>query len=209
LLSGPTIDVVVGQKQRRWTLHLNLLRQHSAYFSERHDDAATLSLAEDDPDGFALLVQWLYQGYIQYPSESSTDDERYRHAAACQRLHLLATRFQLNQLSNISVDRYRRCLYETKLVPDAKEIDEIYRSSPRGSPFRRLMVQIAARQLMDPETRRDPSDYRPCLEDNADFAIELFETIRNMSGGILFPDPTAPGGDSCQWHDHTDGSKCP
>ena len=69
------------------------------------------------------------------------------------------------------------------------------------------MVRIAARQIMEPGIERGAESYRSCFLENPEFAIELVNAIREMSGGILFDDPTA--GHSCAtWHDHRDGSSC-
>jgi hypothetical protein len=69
------------------------------------------------------------------------------------------------------------------------------------------MTKIAARQIMDPYVDKDAETYRVCFNNNADFAIEMINKIRSMSGGMLFDDPTKE--DECdQWHDHRDGSKC-
>lgn len=110
------------------------------------------------------------------------------------------------RLKNIAMDQYRQCLNESQLVPDAEEINEIYRASPVNSPFRALMIKIAARQIMDPDVDRDAEAYRACFDNNPSFAVEMVNAIRKMSGGILFEDPTS--GDLCAYHDHTDPSGC-
>jgi hypothetical protein len=166
-----------------------------------------LELPGDDPSGFELLVKWLYQGVLEDSRHFSTDEAKYNHAVACHKLWLLCDKFEMYRLKNLCMDTYRRCLNESQLVPDADEINDIYRSSPVDSPFRTLMVKIAARQIMDPEVERDAEAYRKCFQDNADFAIQMVTAVRQMSGGILFNDPTH--GDYCTYHDHNDISACP
>lgn len=215
LLAGPTVDIFVGPERRHWTLHRNLLCHHSPYFetellgnevpkkgSPRQN---TLELLDDDPRGFELLVKYLYQGSLEDVMDM-TDNEKYDYAVACHKLYLLCDKFDMVLLKNIAMDRYRRGLNEAQLVPDPEEINDIYRSSPVNSPFRKLMVKIAARQIMDGEVDKDAESYRKCFENNPDFAVEMVNAIRYSSGGILFDDPTKGG--LCDYHDHANGENC-
>lgn len=216
LLSGPTVDIFVGPERKHWSLHRNLLCHHSAYFETefqghevpkggKKDGDNQLELPDDDPRGFEFLVKWLYQGQLEDVAEA-TDEQKYEYAVTSHKLYMLCDKFDMIRLKNLAMDQYRRYLNEAQLVPDADEINEIYRASPVGSPFRRLMTKIAARQIMDPEVDKDAESYRQCFEDNPDFAVEMVNAIRYMSGGMLFDDPTA--GEECSYHDHRDGSMC-
>ncbi|KAF2622302.1 hypothetical protein BU25DRAFT_214521 [Macroventuria anomochaeta] len=213
LLSGPMIDIYVGEARRRWTLHRNLLCHHSEQLEAElkgtgsHDRKDALELPEHDPVGFELLVKWLYQGKLDNVSDLPDATQKYEYAVSCHALYLLCDRFDLPQLKNVAMDQFRKGLNEAELVPDAEEIDDIYRKSPHGSPFRRLMVKIAARQIMDPDSERDTETYRQCFENNADFAIELVNAIRQGTGGMLLEDPTEKGNE-CEYHDHENGPNC-
>ncbi|KAI7359775.1 hypothetical protein KC354_g9236 [Hortaea werneckii] len=169
-------------------------------------DGQTLDLPDDDPIGFELLVKWLYQGQLEN-SLQGTDEQKYEHAVACYKLYLLCEKFDMIKLKNLAMDLYRQGLHEAQLVPDADEINEIYRRAPVGSPFRRLMTNISARQIMDNGARKDAETYRKCFVDNPDFAVDMINAIRSMSGGMLFEDPTRAS-EACQYHDHGDGSSC-
>ncbi|KAI6885093.1 hypothetical protein KC360_g1524 [Hortaea werneckii] len=216
LLSGPLVDIYVGPDKRHWCLHRNLLCHHSTYFEtefEGHEvpktmkaDGQKLELPDDDPIGFELLVKWLYQGQLENSLEG-TDEQKYEHAVACYKLYLLCDKFDMIKLKNLAMDLYRQGLHEAQLVPDADEINEIYRRAPVGSPFRRLMTNISARQIMDNGARKDAESYRKCFVDNPDFAVDMINAIRSMSGGMLFEDPTRAS-EACQYHDHGDGSSC-
>ncbi|KAK0820072.1 hypothetical protein LTR02_004671 [Friedmanniomyces endolithicus] len=216
LLSGPTVDIFVGPERKHWSLHRNLLCHHSSYFEtefEGHevpkggkkDGENRLELPEDDPKGFQLLVKWLYQGQLE-DSSILTEEEKYEYAVACHKLYALCDKFDMIHLKNLAMDLYRANLNAAQLVPDADEINDIYRGSPPGSPFRTLMTKIAARQIMDPDVDKDAETYRKCFQDNPDFAVEMVNAIRYMSGGMLLDDPTE--GLECAYHDHSDGSRC-
>jgi hypothetical protein len=224
LLSGPTVDVYVGDERKHWSLHRNLLCYHSEYLkaelqnspeatpkskakiSTDGSSSLRLDLQDDDPAGFELLVKWLYQGKLDDVSTISNDQDKYSYAVACQKLHKLCDRFEMPKLKNIAIDQYRKGLNEAGLVPDADELDLIYRQSPRASSFRRLMVQIAARQILDPDSEKDADSYRQCFENNPDFAIDIINAIKAGTGGLLLDDPTE--GTNCDFHDHTNEGAC-
>jgi len=109
-------------------------------------------------------------------------------------------------LGNQAMDQYRKALALSRLVPDATELNHIYRSSAEGSPFRKLMAKIAARQIMDPDGDKDAESYRECFEDNPSFAIDLVNAVKQGTGGVLFDDPTE--GDECEYHNHENGPNC-
>jgi hypothetical protein len=214
LLSGPMIDIYVGEAKRHWSIHRNLLCHHSERLetelegdgkgSKRKD---TLELVDYDPVGFELLVKWLYQGKLDDVSDLVDANQKYDYAVSCHKLYLLCDRLDMPQLKNIAMDQYRKGLHQAELVPDADEIDDIYRKSPAGSPFRKLMTRVAARQIMDPGSERDIETYRQCFDQNPDFAIDLVKAIRHESGGMLFDDPTELK-NPCEYHDHEDGPNC-
>ena len=217
LLSGPTVDIYVGSEMKHWSLHRNLLCHHSSYFEtefqghevprkQNGSQSNALELPNDDARGFELLVKWLYQGHLDDASHM-TDDGKYEYAVACHKLYQLCDKFDMILLKNLAMDAYRLNLHAAQLVPDAEEINEIYRASNPDSRFRKLMAKIAARQVMDPEVDKDVESYRGCFEGNPDFAIEMVNAIRQMSGGMLFDDPTE-GLDCAEWHDHRDGNVC-
>lgn len=226
LLSGPLVDIYVGPSKRHWSLHRNLLCHHSerlqADLSPENGDASPnskkkknnnqdgnvgdkLDLPDDDPVGFELFIKWLYQGKLDDVSEFP-EERKYDYAVACHKLYALCARFEMTQLANLAIDQYRKALFEAQLVPDAEEINEIYRRSAKGSPFRKLMTQIAARQIMDPDSDKDAESYRQCFADNPDFAVDMVNAIKQGTGGMLFEDPT--DGDNCPYHDHADGPSC-
>lgn len=215
LLSGPTVDFHIGPDRRQWSIHRNLLCHHSTYFeaeflgnevskAEKRSGEQSLELPDEDPAGFELLVKWLYQGRLDDMS-NMTDEAKYDYSVACHKLYMLCEKFDL-PLKNEAIDRYRQGLREAQLVPDAEEINEIYSRSPPGSPFRKLMTQIAARQIMDPDSDKDAESYRKCFENNPDFAVDMVNAIKVGTGGVLFTDPTA--GRECDYHDHSHGQIC-
>ncbi|KAF2201970.1 hypothetical protein GQ43DRAFT_431171 [Delitschia confertaspora ATCC 74209] len=148
----------------------------------------------------------MYQGKLDEVSDIADPQQKYEYAVSCYKLYLLCDRFDMPELKNVAMDQYRKGLNEAGLVPDAGEINEIYRKSPIASPFRRLMTKIAARQIMDPDSETDVESYRGCLEENPDFAVGLLKAIKEGTGGILFDDPTS--GNGCEFHNHEGRPNC-
>lgn len=224
LLSGPLVDIYVGESKRHWALHRNLLSYHSDAFQQElqqysPDSTPTkakvksatsenvrLDLPDVEPSGFELFVKWMYQGKLEDVSELSDPQDKYSYAVACYNLHQLCEKFDIPKLKNIAIDQYRKGLAEAELVPDADEINDIYRKSTMGSAFRKLVTKIAARQIMDPENEKDVESYRICFENNPDFAIDLVNAIKLGTGGVLLEDPTE--GSDCEYHDHSEGPNC-
>ncbi|KAI9711658.1 MAG: hypothetical protein M1812_007091 [Candelaria pacifica] len=211
LLSSPMVDIYVGRHKRRWALHRNLLCHHSAYFEDllpkepENGKELRLDLPDNDPSAFELLVKWLYQGSIDDISDMPRD-RKWDYAVSCQGLYVLCDKINIPQLRNIAIDQYRKGCNETGLVPDPEEMEPIYRTSPPNSPFRKLVVNIAARQIMDPEVEKDAAAYKCCFDADPDFAVDLVNAIREGTGGKLFIDPTE--GDPCAYHEHENGSTC-
>ena len=217
LLSGPMVNINVGtgKDSRQWSLHRNLLTYHSDYFVRRfggqaqsgangQNDSLNLDLPEDAPSAFELFVKWLYQGSIDDVS-SIDNDRKWDYAFACQQLYALCERIELPLLKNAAIDQFRRGCFEAGLVPGPEEIAPVYETTPKGSPFRKLVSRIAARQIMDPDNNRDAATYEKCFGDR-DFAIDVINSIRDGVGGKLLADPTELVG--CEYHDHSKGSPC-
>ena len=166
----------------------------------------TLSFPDDSPAAVPLLIKWLYQGVLDDVSGLDSPERQWEHAFQCQQLYALAQRLGLRALKNQAIDQFRRGCFAAGLVPGPEEMAPVYAATSPGSPFRKLVSRIAARQIMDPDTKRDASTYRACFEASADFAIDVMNEMREGTGGKLLDDPTEATG--CVYHDHLEGDEC-
>lgn len=123
-----------------------------------------------------------------------------------QKLYILCDKINIPQLKNMAIDQFRKGCNEAGLVPGPEEIKPIYKTTPPRSPLRKLVSQIAARQIMDPESESDASTYKMCFESSVDFAIDVVNAIRQGSGPKLLEDPTE--GFGCCYHEHGTGQLC-
>lgn len=213
LLSGPLLEISVGSEGKKWHIHHDLLRHHSSFFDENNlvdGEEKTIKdgkvdLTREDPNAFRILVKWLYQGQIEDVSKLDKD-KKWDYAWACQNLYMLCEHIGIRELKNLAIDQFRKGCYETRLVPGADEIRPVYERLPANSPFRKLVGRIAARQLMDPDSRRDAAIYKDCFAAAPDFAIDVLNAIRDGTEGLLLDDPTE--GNSCRYHEHQNGETC-
>lgn len=213
LLCGPLLEITVGPDGKKWHIHHNLLRHHSSFFDqdslvngeEKRIKDGKLDLENEDPMAFRILVKWLYQGQIVDVS-TMAENKKWDYAYACQKLYLLCEHIGIHDLKNLAIDQFRKGCYETRLVPGAEEIRPVYEHLPPGSPFRKLVSKIAARQIMDPDSTRCASTYRECFEISPEFAIDVLNAIRDGTEGLLLDDPTE--GNSCRYHEHANGETC-
>lgn len=210
LLCSPIMDVYVGENRRHWCLHRDLLGYHTPFFQgQSHLDGkqkfGKIELLDEDPHAFELLVKWLYQGKIDDVSDLAME-RKWDYADACQKLYVLCEKIKMPHLKNIAIDQFRKACHEAGLVPGPEEIKPVYDTTPPRSPMRKLVSQIAARQIMDPESDSNAATYRMCFENNADFAIDVIDAIRQGSGAKLFHDPTQETG--CFYHEHGTSQVC-
>lgn len=200
------MDIYVGQTKARWCLHSDLLSYHTTFFQTEKQKHSKVELLDEHPEAFELLVKWLYQGKLENVSDMPID-KKWDYADSCQKLYTLCDKINLPQLKNMAIDQFRRGCNEAGLVPGPEEIKSIYDTTPPNSPLRKLVSQIAARQIMDPESECDAASYRMCFESSADFAIDVVAAIREGSGPKLFNDPTEER-HRCCYHEHGAGQLC-
>ena len=133
-------------------------------------------------------------------------EKKWDYAFTCQNVYILCERLQVQSLKNMAIDQFRRGCLETRLVPGAEEIVPIYLRTQSDSPFRKLVSRIAARQLLDPDTKRNAIMYRECFAASPDFAVDVLNALREGTSGILLDDPTE--GSGCRYHEHASGESC-
>jgi hypothetical protein len=61
-------------------------------------------------------------------------------------------------------------------------------------------------QIMDPESNKDATTYKPCFEASPDFAINVIDAIKDGAESSLFDDPTE--GNTCKYHEHDNSESC-
>ena len=125
-----------GQDLESWSLHRSLLTHHSPHFATgltetpRGSRLHTIKLPEDDPDAFALFVQWLYTGRIAA--------RRDKLPAVVCHAWVLGEKLQCPAFQDRVMCRLLACHVSEALNEETVQL--IYEISPAGSLLRAFAV---------------------------------------------------------------------
>ncbi|KAI9849135.1 MAG: hypothetical protein M1837_005365 [Sclerophora amabilis] len=211
LLEGPTVKVEVGSLKRCWHLHKSLLCHCSPFFEKafqgnfKEASEGFMELPDDDGAAFALFVQWLYQGSIEGTPDGTKADQ-WKYAQRYFELYVLADKLMIPALKNMAIDHYRRTCRKSQQGPGPSHLTAIYTRTEQSSPFRRLACELTARVFMRPGTCRGAVIYRPVIEAEPDFAVDMLDYIREHMGRKVLPYPFSA--DDSLYHDQEDEERC-
>lgn len=221
-LIGDTIELYVGPKAKRYTVHEALLTQYE-WFQERiiyinKGSQGFLSLPTDDPIVLELLITWLYRKKLN--AISTIDALGKEEATLYVDLYLRAGVWEIHDLQNALVDRLRTrqtCVYG--FFP-RKLIHKIYEETEPQSPLRSYIVDSflyksvewnEARGLSDPINAYIILTRKRALENqldagNQDFVLDCYEALFQLCAKSKIRDPDRKTG--CVYHTHKEGGGC-
>lgn len=185
LIQGPVATIYVGRDKVRFTVPMNLACHLCPFFRKRFSDRAKeaedaiLDLPEDDPETFAMLLQWIYQDGIA-PINLSEREEASSAMQTHLRLYLLASRFELPSLQNETM-QHIRVLYELSRdhAPiDAPLIFEIYRSEYKKPALCRFVCDAAAKEFLDCG-KLEQNRYGDCLSSIPAFTLQFTDALHD------------------------------
>ncbi|KAK0806645.1 hypothetical protein LTR91_012084 [Friedmanniomyces endolithicus] len=207
-----TVEVIVCDTKTKFFIHASIIAARSPFF----DAAVTrwkkagepITLADDDPEIFDYDLSLLYAGSFQSLRAEVDDDDV--DIASLFKLYILADK--LGDLTNANgvIDRLYGVLWES--VPTLHKVLPAWRSTPPGSPLRRLLVDAFTRQA-DPEALSKqlehasiPKDLVVAIAQRAVGIAGLFvkysgcrgETAEEAFGKFFAVD------DECRYHQHDD-----
>ncbi|KAK0870434.1 hypothetical protein LTS02_002463 [Friedmanniomyces endolithicus] len=207
-----TVEVIVCDTKTKFFIHPSIIAARSPFF----DAAVTrwkkagepITLADDDPEIFDYDLSLLYAGSFQSLRAEVDDDDV--DIASLFKLYILADK--LGDLTNANgvIDRLYGVLWES--VPTLHKVLPAWRSTPPGSPLRRLLVDAFTRQA-DPEALSKqlehasiPKDLVVAIAQRAVGIAGLFvkysgcrgETAEEAFGKFFAVD------DECRYHQHDD-----
>jgi hypothetical protein len=172
----------------------NALKKNSA---GEHADVITLE--DVDPAVFGVYVQWLYMGELFCIKSSKTPTELSNHILLGE-LYGLGERLLDRELQNRVIDALlagtRELQDGTRRFPTAC-VPTIYKSTPPGSPARRLMIDFFVRfggafwvqglnfELMDSETQFEfLKDLSESLLENRQMPTSGMADYHELDSGI-------------------------
>lgn len=144
-LTGATITVYVGPKSKRYSIHTALLTQYEWFRNKIYYPGSTIpirssiTLVDEDPKVFELLMSWLYRKNLR--AISTTDEEVAKGEVALYiDMYLRACAWDIQDLQNALMNRLRvreTCRYG--YFP-RDLIKKIYQKTEPQSPLRSYIV---------------------------------------------------------------------
>lgn len=190
----------------KFHLHKTILCHHSIYFRKALDGGfkeqtdKVVNLPEDDTEAFVLFVRWIYNLPPHKASTSAT-------VAALFGLYILAEKFCMETLKNLSMDVVRASYSDGCRSRISEHIDLIYGNTPENSPMRRFITNYFAYSLL---VRKVPISGRTLdmMRSGGDFVADFASATVNYSYGAA--QPTDPSKErKCVYHEHTVTKHCP
>ncbi|KAK1080378.1 hypothetical protein LTR33_005593 [Friedmanniomyces endolithicus] len=216
LVIGATVEVVVGADESIFYVHERLLRSTSEFFKAalskewKGGQARKVELPDDSVCSFEGYTRWLYTGKLAV-IESGKDTE----------VGLLASLYGFGE--KIIDEQFQNCVIDALVaatrtdVPDNAggsnhwyptkgTVDSIYRITPKGSPARRLMVDMHTINAQEAWIDVDCPE-----QNNHEFLIDLaISLLNNRSVCKDFEDKhdELENGTPCSYHKHSKGETC-
>ncbi|KIY02905.1 uncharacterized protein Z520_01370 [Fonsecaea multimorphosa CBS 102226] len=209
--SDDIITVYVGPGKVRHLVHESVLCR-APFFEKclhsgmREQLEKAISLPEETPEDFVILVEWLYSGTI--PAKSGW--------SCMLRAYNAAQKFCMPDLQNALVDLFRSQMVPSSLSPEW--VSYIWKSTAEGCQLRQLVLDLFYYHIS-----KDPSAYKK--DASADpwempklYAVQLERLMaKTQLVMALFwrfadrkerpsKDPAKMKG--CVYHVHEDGNKC-
>ena len=138
-LTGDTVSVYVGRKNKRYSVHEALLTQYAWFRACLRGYSNAIWLTSEDPQVFELLIGWLYRKKLN--AISTTDEEiAMEEVKSYVNLYLRACDWEIDELQNALMDRLRtRRTCEYGYFPRTM-IKTIYEKTKEQSPLRSYIV---------------------------------------------------------------------
>lgn len=199
------VHVFVGPKCKSFHLHKALLCYHSKFFQKALDggfkeqDDKAVYLPDDDVGAFVLFVNWIYNAPPQKASTTAT-------ATALFGLYIMADKFCIEELQNLSMDVFRAS-HREGLAMSSDLIEHVYVNTPESSPMRRFIVNFVTYGFSIRKLTMS-NKFLELMKKGGDFAADFASAILQYSFGATRPlDPRM--GRDCAYHEHNSSKPCP
>ncbi|KAK5087335.1 hypothetical protein LTR70_002176 [Exophiala xenobiotica] len=212
LAKGEIVNVLVGQDKTRYKLHKVLLTAKSPYFATSLKDCWNgktndIDLTDEDTSAFDVFVDWLYEGSIGVPRSIGVGEDLFAtHTILTLKVFRLAEKFMINEMKNSLLDAVKDCFAKRRHSANILALSDLH--SHEGSDtqlYRMFLRDCVARYMKSPACFEGDKNGMGELMEDPKVAKDMLENIREYN--------KAPWGfmyeaEGCEYHDHTDGSKC-
>jgi hypothetical protein len=210
-----SFEVLVGKGllQKRFTLHNDLFLPRSEFFraarsatcKKDSQKPTTLDDDDDDPEVFANYMQSVYLGDVTPLSDGDVNNrvvhDRFDSLIA---LWVLADKLGDLEAANLTIDTIVSYSDEVNLIPGAKNVSLVYRTTVNSSPLRTLMRDLYIHDACE-DLRDDMSEFG--LEFYRDVAckyLEVKRASRKYAATVAKAFDTAlSNNDRCLYHSHS------
>lgn len=213
LKSCDTLKLYIGPKRKRYVVHKALLTRYEWFRKKIFCPALSpsISLSEEDPKAFELLIGWLYRKTV---NEISTADESVakEEVTLYVDLYLRAYEWDMHELQNALMDRMRArttCVYG--YFPRAL-IKKIYECTKSLSPLRSYIVDSFIYKGIQWDEQATISWTRTtALKSQLDagnhlFVLDCYEALFQLCAKSKIREPDRRTG--CAYHTHKEGETC-
>ena len=204
MLSGPKVDIYVGEDKNHYNLPKELLCYYSKYFERcfngafREAQEQKLELLEDKAEDFEVLVEYMLHGSIPDITQGLLNNfvSRYMGVIAYAERFAMGDIFGellCEKLEKALLDEQDSSLGNDFLTPARVEL--IFRVIRRGHPLRILaakhVLSCHGIEYQSPlHFENHESEFRELESANGDFAYEILQQIRwGMVKGNKWIDP--------------------
>ena len=218
-LVGDTVNVYVGPKSKRYSVHKALLTHHQWFSKRLRPFTDYLNLRAEDPKVFELLISWLYRKTLKAictTDEKVAMEEVILYVSA----YLRACEWEMHELQNALMNRVRdRRTCDYGYFPRSL-IKKIYESTKPMSPLRSYIVDSFIYKgvkwnengtLIDPihpslSLTRKRALQTQLNAGNQEFVLDCYEALFQLCAKSKIRDPDCKTG--CVYHTHKEGEKC-
>ncbi|KAK5678244.1 hypothetical protein LTS10_009414 [Elasticomyces elasticus] len=216
-VTGDIVEVILGPEQRKFYVHDKLLCSQSKFFEAAlkkewiKGQARIVELPEDGALLFERYVQWLYGGRLAVKKPNGQTDYDMLAGLYVFGEKIVDQIFQ-DKVIDALVAATRNKVHPRQdrlaaLFPYGDTVDRIYNGTPRGSPARRLMVDMHAIRgkaswLNSENLERNNHEFI------VDLALAMYEQRTVREGGRL-AHKNLDTGVPCSYHKHGKDETCP
>jgi hypothetical protein len=205
------VDIYVGPSKQNFPLHKHLLctkvpyfrKMFESTFKEGVEQAATLP--EDDPNAFALFVQWLYRDSLtpldirkHSPPENDIFLDRIR-------LYCFAEKILLPNLMDLTMTILFSNYKKLGKMPTDEAVGLAYQHSGPKSPIRTFMTRSVAWSItQQTSTSWTTEGLAGTLMTSGELTYDVVELLRGTSSVKLYGPCEV---DRCKLHVHEESSQ--
>nr|POE99364.1 hypothetical protein CFP56_52757 [Quercus suber] len=204
------VTLVVGEEERKFVVHKDLLCEHSAFFKAalsepwKEGQENTVTLPTDDADIFDLYAHWIYHWKIYSRELTSVSGPDSDECSILVSAFLFGEKVQDGNFKDATIDALIASVSipggdGKRWYPTGSTIQRAYEGTPDGSPLRRLLLDMYVHQGAATWVSQ---------ECGIDFVVDLAKELFPLRRPLHEPNPTDAKASSCSYHHHKDDAKC-